>query len=107
MKPLALRHIEEEGCAGQASRPSWRAHHHDNGEALSKRRDQPSGGDFAEGEETLPRDEHIGSSAEAEETRPRDLFGAQHPTAVWQADHKAAPAACRLARWTARPASAG
>ena len=39
---------------------------------MEKRRGQPSGGDFAEGEETRPRDEHVGSFAEGEETRPED-----------------------------------
>jgi hypothetical protein len=39
---------------------------------MEKRRDQPSGGDFAEGEETLPPDEHVGSFAEGEETLPPD-----------------------------------
>jgi hypothetical protein len=33
---------------------------------------EPKGGDFAEGEETLPKDEHIGSFAEGEETLPED-----------------------------------
>ena len=39
---------------------------------MENRRDEPQGGDFAEGEETLPRDEHVGSFAEGEETEPRD-----------------------------------
>jgi hypothetical protein len=39
---------------------------------MEKRRDQAEGGDFAEGEETLPRDEHRGSFAEGEETLPED-----------------------------------
>jgi hypothetical protein len=39
---------------------------------MEKRREVPSGGDFAEGEETLPRDEHVGSFAEGEETLPRE-----------------------------------
>jgi hypothetical protein len=43
-----------------------------NGGAMENRRDEPQGGDLAEGEETLPRDEHVGSFAEGEETRPED-----------------------------------
>jgi hypothetical protein len=39
---------------------------------MEKHRDEPSGGSFAEGEETLPRDEHLGTFAEGEETLPRD-----------------------------------
>jgi hypothetical protein len=39
---------------------------------MEERRDQPLGGDFAQGEETLPRDEHVGSFAEGEEALPRD-----------------------------------
>ena len=39
---------------------------------MEERRDIPEGGDFAEGEETLPRNTHKGSFAEGEETLPRD-----------------------------------
>jgi hypothetical protein len=39
---------------------------------MEKRPHQPLPGDFAQGEETLPRDEHVGSFAEGEETLPRD-----------------------------------
>jgi hypothetical protein len=42
------------------------------GGAMQNRRDEPEGGDFARGEETLPPDEHKGSFAEGEETEPRD-----------------------------------
>jgi hypothetical protein len=38
---------------------------------MEKRRDDPAGGDFAEGEETLPRGEHVGSFADGEETLTR------------------------------------
>ena len=34
---------------------------------MEKHRDEPSGGDFAEGEETLPRDEHVGTFADTED----------------------------------------
>jgi hypothetical protein len=34
---------------------------------IKKRRDEPSGGDFAHGEETLPRDERVGSFADTED----------------------------------------
>ena len=44
----------------------------DGGGARENRRDEPLGGDFAEGEETQPRDEHVGSFAEGEETQPHD-----------------------------------
>ena len=37
---------------------------------MDTRRDRPEGGDFAEGQETMPRDEHVGSFAEGDETLP-------------------------------------
>ncbi len=39
---------------------------------MDEHRDERSGGDFAEGEETLPKDERVGSFAEGEETLPED-----------------------------------
>ena len=39
---------------------------------MENRRDEALGGDFAEGEETLTRDENVGSFAEGEETLPED-----------------------------------
>ena len=39
---------------------------------MEKRSNEPKRGDFAEGEETLPPDEHVGSFAEGEETLPED-----------------------------------
>jgi hypothetical protein len=71
VKPLAVRGVGEEDVRAGVTR--WRYHHHDPGEGyMEKRRDEPSGSDFAEGEETLPRDEHVGSFGEGEETLPRD-----------------------------------
>ena len=40
--------------------------------SIQKRRDDPAGGTFAEGEETLPRGEHAGSFADGEQTPPED-----------------------------------
>ena len=39
---------------------------------MNQVREQLQQGSFAEGEETLPRDEHVGTFAEGEETLPRD-----------------------------------
>jgi hypothetical protein len=47
---------------------------------MEKRRDDPAGGDFAEGEETLPRGEHVGSFADGEETLTRATGSARSPT---------------------------
>jgi hypothetical protein len=60
---------------------------------MEKRRDQPLGGDFAQGEETLPRDEHVGSFAEGEEALPRD-------------EHAGPPAVTRIMVVANRTASA-
>jgi hypothetical protein len=45
---------------------------HRMGGTMEDRREKAQDGDFARGEETLPRDEHAGSFAEGEETLPED-----------------------------------
>src|SRR3954452_14027064 len=42
------------------------------GGAMEHHEHRPEGGDFAEGAETQPREDHVGSFAEGEETRPRE-----------------------------------
>jgi hypothetical protein len=39
---------------------------------MNKHNHDSNGGDFAEGAETLPRNEHVGSFVEGEETLPPD-----------------------------------
>ena len=42
---------------------------------MNKHNHDSNGGDFAEGTETLPRNEHVGSFAEGEATLPHEHVG--------------------------------
>jgi hypothetical protein len=63
-----MRRRRRYGKAAQVHAPTPTS----TGGAMEDRQDQRQGGDFAEGEETLPRDDQVGSFAEGEETQPRD-----------------------------------
>ena len=66
--PTHDRALEPSGSSARRTSTTARA----SEGSIEERRDDPAGGNFAEGEETLPRGEHAGAFADGEETLPED-----------------------------------